>query len=159
MPDPFTWSSPVGLELVKSILKDTSFPHTPHDDQLEGVCKSLDRVHLPVTPTTGSGKTGYYVIYILVILAAVARPELCPSAKFPKNPCLLVICPTTPLQLEMANTMRGFGLNALALNSDTRLDALPLRNEELWVTARTRPNVILTGPEQLSRSEFEKSSR
>ncbi|KAK7015999.1 ATP-dependent DNA helicase Q1 [Favolaschia claudopus] len=159
MPAPFAWSSPVGFELVRNILKNTSFPHTPHDYQLEGVCKSLDRVHLFAITPTGSGKTGYYGIYMLVILAVLAKPELCPSAKFPKNACLLVICPTIPLQLEMANSMRGFGLDALAINSDTRLDALRLRNEELWVTARTKPNVILTGPEQLSRSEFEKSLR
>jgi hypothetical protein len=31
-------------------------------------------------------------------------PTLCPTAKFPKNPCLIVICPIIPLQLEMVNT-------------------------------------------------------
>ena len=47
----------------------------------------------------------------------------------------------------------------LAINAQTRSDAQRLRNEELWTTARTKPNIILTGPEQLKCAEFEKALR
>jgi superfamily II DNA/RNA helicase len=101
MSDTFTWSSPDGYKLVRRILEPTPVPYVPHDHQLEGVCKSLDGVNLFAITPTGSGKTSYYIIYIIVVLAVVKDPSLCPSAKFPQNPCLLVICPTIPLQLEM----------------------------------------------------------
>jgi hypothetical protein len=104
MPDTFTWSSKDGYSLVRRILRNTPLPYEPHDDQLEGVCKSLDGIHLVAITPTGSGKTGYYTIYMLVMLAVIADPTLCPSALFPSNPCLLVICPTIPLQLEMVRT-------------------------------------------------------
>jgi hypothetical protein len=57
---------------------------------------------LTITPT-GSGKTGYYIMYMLVILAVLKNPDRFPSLRFPKNPCLMVICPTIPLQLEMVS--------------------------------------------------------
>ncbi|KAK7047014.1 ATP-dependent DNA helicase Q1 [Favolaschia claudopus] len=157
MSDNFKWSSPEGYELVRRILRTTPVPYTPHDYQLEGLCKSLDGIHLFAITRTGSGKTAYYSLYMLVVLAVVANPALCPTAMFPNNPCLLVVCPTVPLQLEMAGNMRDLGLDALAINAETRLDALRQNNEELWITARKRPNIILTGPEQLTRREFEKS--
>ncbi|KAF8172422.1 P-loop containing nucleoside triphosphate hydrolase protein, partial [Mycena galopus ATCC 62051] len=159
MPDTFTWSSKEGYALVRRILRNTPLPYEPHDDQLEGVCKSLDGIHLVAITPTGSGKTGYYTIYMLVMLAVVADPTLCPSASFPSNPCLLVICPTIPLQLEMSANMTLLGLKVLAINSQTRSDALRLKNEELWVVARKNPNIILTGPEQLKSAEFEKALR
>jgi hypothetical protein len=57
---------------------------------------------LTITPT-GSGKTNYYIMYILVALAVINNPLLCPTAKFQKNPCLIVICLTIPLQLEIVS--------------------------------------------------------
>ncbi|KAJ7779877.1 hypothetical protein B0H16DRAFT_1300097 [Mycena metata] len=147
MPGAFLWSSKEGRALVCRILESTPFPYTPHDDQLEGACKSLDGVHLFAITPTGSGKTSYYTIYILVVLAVVADPSLCPSATFPTNPCLL------------ASHMKTLGLDVLAINSKTRSDAKRRDDEELWVTARSKPNVILSGPEQLKSSEFEKALR
>jgi hypothetical protein len=43
----------------------------------------LDRKDLLAITPTGSGKTGFYTMYIL---AAIADPTLCPTARFPKNP-------------------------------------------------------------------------
>ncbi|KAJ7887209.1 hypothetical protein B0H13DRAFT_1627544 [Mycena leptocephala] len=154
MSDTFTWSSPDGYKLVRRILEPTPVPYVPHDHQLEGVCKSLDGVNLFAITPTGSGKTSHYIIYIIVVLAVVKDPSLCPSAKFPQNPCLLVICPTIPLQLEMT-----LGLNVIAINSLTRSEARQRRNEDLWLLARTQPNVVLTGPEQLKSADFEKALR
>ncbi|KAJ7506408.1 P-loop containing nucleoside triphosphate hydrolase protein [Mycena galericulata] len=159
MSDPFLWSSPEGYSLVRRILEPTPVPYIPHDHQLEGVCKSLDGVNLFAITPTGSGKTSYYTIYIIVVLAVVKDPSLCPSAKFPENPCLLVICPTIPLQLEMADNMRALGLNALAINAETRSEARQDSKDDLWMIARTKPNVVLTGPEQLKSADFEKALR
>ncbi|KAJ7674126.1 hypothetical protein B0H17DRAFT_1140777 [Mycena rosella] len=159
MSETFLWSSPEGYALVRRILEPTPVPYIPHDHQLEGICKSLDGVNLFAITPTGSGKSSYYIIYIIVVLAVVADPSLCPSAKFPANPCLLIICPTIPLQLEMAANMTKMDLDVLAINSETRNEAQRVRNEELWTVARMKPNVILSGPEQLKCSEFEKSLR
>ena len=43
----------------------------------------------------------------------------------------------------------GLQLESLAINSHSREEAFRLRNEELWMTARKLPNVIIVGPEQL----------
>jgi hypothetical protein len=53
--------------------------------------------------------------------------------------------------------MSRVGIEAIAINSSTRDEASRLREEELWVTARTHGNVIVAGPEQLKSKEFEKS--
>jgi ERCC4-related helicase len=101
MSEPFKWGSPTGHILCPQILKETRLQYEPHDYQIEGVCQSLDGVNLLAITPTGSGKTSYCIMYILVVLAVIDKPSLCLSAKFPKNPCLIVICPTIPLQLEM----------------------------------------------------------
>jgi len=101
MSEPFKWASLAGRALCRKILKETALPFEPHDYQIDGVCNSLDGVNLLAITPTGSGKTSYYIMYILVILAVIKDPSLCPAAKFPKNPCLIVICPPIPLQLEM----------------------------------------------------------
>jgi hypothetical protein len=46
-------------------------------------------------------------MYMLVILAVLKDPDRFPSLSFPKNPCLIVICPTIPLQLEMVSNVRA----------------------------------------------------
>jgi len=104
MSEPFEWSSPAGRTLCRNILEQSVLTYEPHDCQVDGVCKSLDGINLFAITPTGSGKTSYYIMYILVILAVLNDPTLCPTAKFPKNPCLIVICPTIPLQLEMVST-------------------------------------------------------
>jgi len=53
--------------------------------------------------------------------------------------------------------MAKLDLKVFAINSQSRDEALRLRNEELWVTAHTIPNVIIAGPEQLKSKEYEKS--
>jgi hypothetical protein len=89
----FKWNSTSGHELCRRILKDTTLKYEPHDWQIEGVCQSLDGINLLAITPTGSGKTSYYTMYLLVVLAVVKNRTLCPSAKFPANPCLIVICP------------------------------------------------------------------
>jgi replicative superfamily II helicase len=103
MSEPFGWGSPTGHALCRQILKDTQLQYEPHDCQIEGVCQSLDGINFLASTPTGSGETSYYIMYILVVLAVIDKPSLCLSAKFPKNPRLIVICPTIPLQLEMVS--------------------------------------------------------
>ncbi|KAF7341442.1 hypothetical protein MVEN_01881400 [Mycena venus] len=155
----FQWQSPEGHALAQHILRASPLPYDPHDYQIEGVCCSLDGVHLLAITPTGSGKTGYYMMYMLIVLAVLKDPTLCPTAKFPVDPCLVVISPTIPLQLDMAEKMRSVGLSAIAINNNSREEAFRLRNEELWVTTRKNINIILAGPEQLKSDEFEKALR
>ncbi|KAJ7488760.1 hypothetical protein B0H11DRAFT_1674618, partial [Mycena galericulata] len=63
-------------------------PYVPRDCQLEvvRVCKNLDGVNLFAITPTGSGKTSYYTMYIIVVLAVVKYLTLCPSGKVPENP-------------------------------------------------------------------------
>ncbi|KAJ7603934.1 hypothetical protein B0H17DRAFT_890892, partial [Mycena rosella] len=75
----------------------------------------------------------------------------------PNDPCLIVICPTILLQLEMK--MRSVNLSALAINSEICYEALTANNEDLWVTARKDINVIVAGLEQLKSDNFEKALR
>ena len=101
MSEPFKWSSPAGQTLCRNILKDNPLEYEPHNWQVEGICQSLNGIDLFAITPTGSGKTSYFTMYILVVLAVSKNSSLCPTSKFPKVPCLIVICPTIPLQLEM----------------------------------------------------------
>ena len=112
---------------------------------------------------------------MLVILAVLKDPDHFSSNSFPKNPCLIVICPTIPLQLEMvsklaisvaellylkiskASKMSKVGLEVIVINSSTQDETSRHQQEELWVTARTSGNIIVASPEQLKSKEFEKT--
>ncbi|KAJ7447406.1 P-loop containing nucleoside triphosphate hydrolase protein [Mycena latifolia] len=144
----FKWSSLEGHALARRILHASPLTYDPHDYQLEGVCCSLDGVHLLAITPTGSGKTGFYTMYILIVIAVVKDPTELPYQ------CLIVICPTIPLQLEMAEKMCSFGLSALAINSNTREEALRLNNEELWLTARKSVNVLWYWVRRSSLAEY-----
>jgi hypothetical protein len=52
------------------------------------------------------GKTSFFSMYMVIVLAILAKPSLlCPAAakKFPNNPCMLVILPTKYLEDQMLN--------------------------------------------------------
>ena len=112
-------------------------------------------------------------MYILVVLAIINNPLLCPTAKFLKNPCQIVICLTIPLQLEMvskiplgcsseltilkAPKMDQPGIKVVPINSATHDAASHLQEEELWVMVRMNGNAIVAGLEQFKLKEFEKA--
>lgn len=101
-PSSYTFSTPEGRDLCKKILAASPWPHEPHDYQLEGVCKSLDRVDLLAISPTGSGKSGYMVMFMLVYMAIARAPSLCPAAGFKvKDPVMFVVCPTKALEYDM----------------------------------------------------------
>ena len=99
-PIPFVFSSDDGKTLCRQILKEP-LPYDPHDIQIEDICKVLDNIDLFAVLATGSGKTSFLSMYMLVVLAIQKDPSLCPTAKFPENPCLLAICPTKYLEHQM----------------------------------------------------------
>ncbi|KAF8237290.1 hypothetical protein L208DRAFT_1155826, partial [Tricholoma matsutake] len=71
-------------------------PFEPHDDQIAGVCKTLDGIDILIVSATGSGKVFFMVL--IVIIAINNNPHLCPSAKFEKDPAMIVLCPTNALE-------------------------------------------------------------
>jgi len=78
---PFVFSSPEGHALCRHILKEY-LPYDPHNVQIEGFCKILDNIDLFAVLATGSGKTSFLSMYILVVLAIKKDPSLCPTANF-----------------------------------------------------------------------------
>jgi hypothetical protein len=88
----YRFSSTEGRHLVRKILVN-ALPFEPHDDQIAGVCKTLDGIDILIVSATGSGKTGYFFMVLIVIIAINKNPELCPSAKLKEDPvfCDMVI--------------------------------------------------------------------
>jgi hypothetical protein len=70
---------------------------------MDGVCKVLDKIDLVAVTPTGSGKTGFFFLTILVMIVITANPSLCPSASFPKDPAIVVVCPTNSIEQQMVS--------------------------------------------------------
>ncbi|KAF8808554.1 hypothetical protein BYT27DRAFT_7018551, partial [Phlegmacium glaucopus] len=71
----------------------------PHDYQCEGICRALGGDEIIATMATGAGETGLLGFLILVVCAISHDPSLALQGRtFPKNPCMLVICPTKALE-------------------------------------------------------------
>jgi superfamily II DNA or RNA helicase len=74
----------------------------PHDYQCEGICRALDGDDVVATMATGAGKTGLLSFLMLVVRAISQDPSLAlQNRTFPKDPCMLVICPTKALEEDM----------------------------------------------------------
>jgi hypothetical protein len=99
---PFVFCSKAGKELCRCILKE-HLPYEPHNVQIEGICKVLDHIDLFAILAMGTGKTSFLLMYMLVVLAIQKDPSLCPTDEFPKNPCMLVICPMKYLEHQMVS--------------------------------------------------------
>ena len=97
----YIFSTPEGHNIARSILRP-QLPYDPHDAQLEGICKAIDGVDLMVLTPTGSGKTGYFTMYMLLMLPLATKPELIlPWKKVPSNPVMVLIFPTNGVEEEM----------------------------------------------------------
>src|ERR1700728_1400795 len=70
--------------------------HDLHDDQLKGICKMIDGVNLMALTHTGSGKTGYFTMYMLLLLALSKDLNIVAPAKnyVPNNPVMVLVYPT-----------------------------------------------------------------
>lgn len=103
----FVFSSPEGRQIVNDIL-EKSLPYPPHDDQVSGICKTLDGIDILIVSATGTGKTGFFYMAIMVIIAINNNPALCPSVKFKKDPAMVVLCPTNALEIDMVSVLYLF---------------------------------------------------
>ena len=91
----YQFSTTEGLRLARKVLRQL-LPYDPHDDQLEGICKMIDGINLMALTCTGSGKTGYFIMYMLLLLALSMDPSIVAPAKksVPKNPIMVLVFPT-----------------------------------------------------------------
>jgi len=96
----YRFSSTEGHHLVWKILVDT-LPFEPYDDQITGVCKTLDGIDILIISAMGSGKMGYFFMVLIVIIIINKNPELCPSAKLKEDLTMIVLCPTNALKVDM----------------------------------------------------------
>ncbi|KAJ7754625.1 P-loop containing nucleoside triphosphate hydrolase protein [Mycena maculata] len=150
----FTFSSSAGSDLVREILLTALPTFEAHSYQMEGICKVLDKVDLVAVTPTGSGKTGFLFLTIIVMIAIAANPSLCPSVSFPKDPAIVVVCPTNSIEQQMEENMGKLGIAALMINADT-VAAARLRGENLWMKAREGISMLIVGPEQLISKGFQ----
>ena len=100
----YHFSTPDGLCLTRKVLQPL-LPYDPHDDQLEGICKMIDGINLMALTRTGSGKTGYFTMYMLFLLALSKDPRIVAPAKksVPRNPVMVLVFPTNGVEEEMAS--------------------------------------------------------
>ncbi|KAJ6624599.1 hypothetical protein B0H10DRAFT_1977617 [Mycena sp. CBHHK59/15] len=103
----FAFSSPEGFTLVRKILLAALPTFEPHTYQMDGICKVLDKVDLVAVTPTGSGKTGFLFLTIIVMSAIAANPSLCPTVAFPKDPAIVVVCPTNSIEQQMDHPAAG----------------------------------------------------
>ncbi|KAJ7769073.1 P-loop containing nucleoside triphosphate hydrolase protein [Mycena maculata] len=149
----FKFHSPDGFCLVRQILLD-ALPHfEPHSYQMDGICKVLDGVDLVAVTPTGSGKTGFLFLTILVMIAISKNPSLCPAVKFPNDPTIVVVCPTNSIEQQMEENMTKLGISALTINLDT-VAAARLKGQNLWIRAQAGISMLILGPEQLISKGF-----
>ena len=91
------YDSVAGRALCKRILKKY-LPYEPHDYILDGICPVMDGYDLLATTPTGSGKSGYYILLMLVVREIAADDSLMIGEKrFPKDPVMIVVLPTKAL--------------------------------------------------------------
>jgi hypothetical protein len=91
----YIFSTLAGHRLARSILRP-QLPYDPHDAQLEGICKAVDGTNIMILTPTGSRKTGYLTMYMLLMISLAANPELVAllMKKVPQNPVMVMVFPT-----------------------------------------------------------------
>ncbi|KAF8173483.1 P-loop containing nucleoside triphosphate hydrolase protein [Pholiota molesta] len=148
----FKFSSPEGWHLCRRIIAQR-LPYGPHDYQLSGITAVLDGIDMLAISATGSGKLAYIYMLMHIILGIVESPELCPMAKFPKDPAILVIYPTTALEEDQEFKMRELGLTAKAVNSVTKAEE-DKNGANIWKLVESKISVILLSPKMLTSPGF-----
>ncbi|KAI0739825.1 hypothetical protein C8Q80DRAFT_1357528 [Daedaleopsis nitida] len=100
-------------------------------------------------------KTGYFLIYILMLLALAENPRLCHphGARVAPDPCIMVVYPTNGLEEEQASVFENSWVSTVVINAGTlkkaRESTPPV---DLWTVARRNVAVILLSPEMLTKS-------
>ncbi|KII83903.1 hypothetical protein PLICRDRAFT_118742, partial [Plicaturopsis crispa FD-325 SS-3] len=149
----YKFSTPEGWDLCRTILRKF-LPYEPHDYQLDGITKALDGVDVFAITATGSGKSGYIYMLMMIVQEINANPTLCPTVSFPKNAVAIVVCPTTSLEEDLEGRINKLGITALAISSNT-LKAAEKEGRNLWLAAEQDTTVLLVTPEMLTSKGFE----
>ena len=100
----YVFSSNEGWKLAHYVLRP-QLPYDPHDAQLEGICKAIDGVDIMVLTATGSGKTEYFTMYMLLMWSLAVSPELIGPTKktVPQNPAIVIVFPTNGVEEGMVH--------------------------------------------------------
>ena len=94
----FKFSEPNGWIFCREILKK-HLPFSPHDYQLEGVTEALDGNDVMAITATGSGKSAYIYMLVLILQELGSNtPQFSIGRHFPEDPVVVVISPTTALE-------------------------------------------------------------
>ena len=161
----YIFSTLEGHQLAHKVLR-LQLPCDPYDAQIEGICKAVDGVDLMVLTPTGSGKTGYLTMYMLLIRSLAANPGLVlPQIKRVfQNPIMVNVFPTNGVEEEMVRSyiyhhclnanwtliqeceFKSHGLRAVTINVNT-LSAAWLWGENLWVAVREDVSMLCLSPE------------
>ncbi|KAF8872740.1 P-loop containing nucleoside triphosphate hydrolase protein, partial [Infundibulicybe gibba] len=148
-----SYDTPDGHALARQILLQ-KLPYEPHDYLIEGICSVLDGYDLLATTATGGGKTGFFLMLMLVASAISENQQLALGQKhIPKDPAMVLICPTKALQEDMSLKMIGLGLKTLVINADTYSEGIK-NGKDVWVEAYEKYTMILLSPEQLINRGF-----
>ena len=87
--DSFKFASPRGWQICRKILTD-ALPFGPHDYQLDGITHALDGQDVVAVSATGSGKSAYIYMLVIILLAMAKNPSIAPiKKKFPADPAVV----------------------------------------------------------------------
>ncbi|KAJ3775980.1 hypothetical protein FB446DRAFT_842792 [Lentinula raphanica] len=154
-----SFGSQEGRALISRIVQLYA-PSRPYDYVLDGIGQLLDGVESVAVTLTSLGKTAYIAYTALVIRELTAHPERYPEVqnlakKFPRNPLMLAICPTSYLNYQLRKRLSSIGLNALIINSKTKGHARENSLADLSkLTTDLTLSIVLLSPEQLKSEEF-----
>ncbi|KAI0742857.1 P-loop containing nucleoside triphosphate hydrolase protein [Daedaleopsis nitida] len=153
-PPPYKFSSAEGAAICKTLIHE-QLGYYPHTYQLEGVQKALDKTDVLAITPTGSGKTGFLTMYLLVMHAVMNNPERYPNPPkhFRKDGAMVVVCPTRSLEVDMEPKFHAAGLSVLVINALTA-DAARRKEKDIWEDA-PKTHVLILAPEQLTSKGFE----
>ncbi|KAF9232803.1 hypothetical protein BU15DRAFT_67119 [Melanogaster broomeanus] len=95
-----------------------------------------------------------------VIKHIASHPHTLGSVSFPRDPAMVIVCPTKALEEEMLRSsqeakMRRAKLTAIALNSDT-VTAAQQSGRDLFKAVLRGVSMVLVSPEQLKSKGFER---
>ena len=100
----YLFSNLEGHKLARKILQP-QLPYDPHDAQIKDICKAIDGVDIMVLTPTGTGKTGYLTMYMLLVQLLVADSGLVKPWK--KKVCqklvMVNVFPTNGVEEEMVH--------------------------------------------------------
>ncbi|KAH9918848.1 uncharacterized protein B0H18DRAFT_882475 [Fomitopsis serialis] len=150
-----TFSSPEGIAFCRDIAR-RSLPRDPRIYQLEGACKALDCIDVLAITPTGSGKTGFLLIYTLVARAIAKDRVLCPEGlrgRFKADPRMAAARPAKVLEHGMASIVM---LRHCDYRSEISCQAAKQGRSDVWERARSSTAIILLSPEQLPNENFQR---